>query len=48
MYNLFLWRYFPPLFFQHKNFWSKQMTLRILQFFLHDFDDLRILMKDVF
>ena len=48
MYNLFLWHYFPPLFFQLKDFWSKKMTLKILHFFLHDFDDLRILIKDVF
>ena len=48
MYNLFLWHYFLPLFFQLKDFWSKKMTLKILHFFLHDFDDLRILMKDMF
>ena len=48
MYNLFLWHYFPPLFFQLKDFWSKKDDFKNFAFFLHDFDDMRILIKDMF
>ena len=39
--------YFAPLIFQLKDFESKKTAFGILLYFLHGFDDLRILMKDV-
>ena len=43
-----MWHYFAPLIFQLKDFQSKKTAFGILLYFLHGFDDLRILMKEMF